>query len=107
MITKMEQKTISHCDSILNESVIRNCDILREVYIAMKLRREPSEMMRVKLYPPEIAYEKLNLVEEHHELSMSSNRIITSKDIRIRNPPTLEQNIVHIEIFSIIQLLHQ
>merc|ERR1719414_219212 len=65
----------------------------------MKLRREPSEMMRIKLYPPEIAYDKMSVVEEeYHNLSMSSNRIITSKDIRIRNPPTLEQNIVHIEI---------
>ena len=94
-----DQNSHRYSTSIMNESVIKNCDILQEVYIAMKLRREPSEMMRLKLFPPEIAQQKMLFIDQHiRGLHLSSNRIILYQDIGIRNPPALAQSILHLEI---------
>ena len=94
-----DQNTQSHCNSIMNESFIKNCDILQEVYIAMKLRQEPSEMLRVRLFPPEIARQKMLLIDQQiREMSLFSNKILVYQDIGIRDPPTLAQNILHLEI---------
>ena len=85
--------------SMANESFSLNCDILHEVYVAMKLRREPCEMMSLKLFNPDLAQQNMLVIQEKcNEFLNSPMQVVTAEAVGVRNPPSLEQKILHLEI---------
>lgn len=88
-----EMNSQNQISAITDEIIHLNCDILHEVYVAMKLCREPHGAMMIKLYKPEIAQQYFRDIQNGcQELSFSSMRDATSKAIGMKNPPYPDQN---------------
>ena len=86
--------------SIASARMHISCFILHDVYVAMKLRREAREGIMLKIFEPEIAHQNMLEIDKNcrHLSEPSLAQPLTAVSVGIRDPPSLAQNILHLEI---------